>query len=335
MITIKDIAKMANVSTATVSRVLNNNYPVSQEVRERVLNVVKEFNYRPNDVARSLKQKKTYLIGLLVPDISNPYFMEIARGVESVVSHLGYHMLLASTDEDERKELKLLKLFYEKRVEFVVLATRQNQATILNEFIHQGLKLVMVDSEIEGVKADVVVEDNRYGAYQLVQHLIEQGHQKIGIINGLMDISTAQERYQGFHDACIDHKVPIYESYILEGAYNRKKAYDSMVHMINSQSKDLPTAIFSVNNDMTEGVMMACKAIGLQIPNNISLVSFGDIRVPELIEPKLTIIHQNPLEIGQKAGEILLSRISNSTSVPYKKHIISSKIKIGSSVKRI
>lgn len=334
MVTIKDVAKEAGVSIATVSRVINNNYPVSPESREKVIEASKKLKYRPNDIAKSLKQNRTNTIGLLVPDISNPYFMGIATGIEQILSPLGYNIIFASTNEDENKELKLLGAFYERRVDFLVLGTRQTNANKINQFIEQGLKIILVDSTIENVKTDVIVEDNYKGAFSLTEKLINAGHKNIGIINGVMSVSTAKERYQGFCDACKDHGIEINKDYVLEGSYSRSKAYESAINMFK-KCKQLPSAIFSANNYMTEGFMIACREQCISIPDDISLASFGEISVPELVSPRLTIVKQDSEHIGRIVGRIVTKRLFSKNSMLYKEHIIKTEVKNGKSIRVI
>lgn len=334
MVTIKDVAKEAGVSIATVSRVLNDNYPVSDESREKVLEACKKLKYRPNDVARSLKHNRTNTIGLVVPDISNPYFMRIAISIERIVSEYGYNIIFASTHEDKNKEIELLETFYERRVDFLVLATRQRDSKKINQFIDQGFKIILVDSSLDNVKTDVIVEDNYNGAYSLTEELIKAGHEKIGIINGLMSVSTAKERYRGFYEACNDYGIKINEGYILNGDYGRSKSYKVTMDMFKKYKK-LPSAMFSANNYMTEGFMIACKEFGLSIPDDISLVSFGEISVPELTEPRLTIINQDSEYMGQRVGEVIVKRLDNSQPNAYREHVIKNQIKYGKSIKVI
>ncbi|WP_105616101.1 LacI family DNA-binding transcriptional regulator [Vallitalea okinawensis] len=330
MATIKDVAKEARVSTATVSRVLNGNYPVSQDAKEKVENAIKALNYHPNAVARSLKQNKTYLIGVLVPDIANPYFMDLARGIESVVSVEGYNLVFGSTDEDASKEMNLLRVLNEKRVDAVVVATRQEKPDKINELINQGLNILMVDTYIKDIKCDYVVEDDYDAAYRLVKHLIEHGHTQIAIVNGLLSVSTSQQRLRAYKDALEEYGIPINDKFLLQGDYNRECSYQSMKQLLKEEV--LPTAIFSTNNIMTESVMLAAKEAGLSIPEDLSLVSFGNITLPGLIEPQLTYIKQNSFEMGKRAGNLILDKLDH-TFFESKEHIIHLDMQAGDSVK--
>lgn len=336
MATIKDVAEKAGVSTATVSRVLNDNYPVSKVAYEQVMAAIEATGYRPNAVAKSLKMNKTYMIGMVVPDISNPYFMEIARGVENIVSSYGYTLTFASTDEDPNKEVKLLKALNDKRVDYVILASSLDNEAPLKELMKHGLKLLMVDTILSGLKLDFVVEDNEQASYQLIDYALQLGHEKVGIVNGIMNISTAKARYEGYKKALLDRGIAYNNQYTVDGGYYRDIAYKNVKTMLQKNIHDLPTLLYATNNQMTEGAMMAIKEMGLKIPEDISIVSFGDITLPQLVDPRLTVIQQSSRAIGEKAGELLMNRLENPKfKEAYKTYVIPSEFVVRDSVKRL
>jgi len=330
-VTIKQIAEEANVSGATVSRVVNNNYPVSEEVRLKVLKAISELNYQPNGVARSLKSKKTHMIGIVVADITNPYFMQIAKGVESVVSSKGYNLLFCSTNENPSREHGLLRLLNEKRVDAIVLATCDKDGSHIKHLIEHGIPVIMVDRKISGLDIDTIVEDNFNASYNITNYLISKGHKKISIVNGLLNVSTGKERFEGFKKALGDNGILLIEKYVLKGDFKREDAYREAKNMIKKQKNDLPTAIFAANNLMAEGTMIAICEQGLRMPEDISIVSFGDLSISQLIKPKLTVISQNAYAIGQRAGEIALERTSGKQK-NYKEFVLVPEMEIGESV---
>jgi len=335
LLTIKEVAKKANVSTATVSRVLNNNYPVSEKLRLKVLEAVRELNYQPNDIARSLKTKKTHMIGIVVSDITNPYFMQIAKGVESIVSSKGYNLVFCSTNENSSREIELLRLLNEKRVDAIILATCQKDGSYIKQLIDQGLPVILVDRKISGCEnVDTIIGDDFSASYNIVNYLISRGHKKISILNGLLNISTGEERFKGFKKALEDNGIPIVEKYILKGNFQRDYAYRAVKTMIMERKSDLPTAIFATNNFMAEGAMIAIYEQGLSIPEDISLVSFGNLTVPQLVKPRLTVVSQNPYVIGQESGKLVLERI-NGKRDNYRKFVMSLKMQEGDSVNSI
>lgn len=311
MATIKDVAKEAGVSTATVSRVINDNYPVHMDTREKVMEVIKRLNYKPNAVARGLKNKETFLVGMITPDIANPFFMEIAKGIESQIADLGYNIIFCSGDEtDPGRELKMLEMLHEKQVDAVILDTRSTNPDELNLFVELGMKIVLIDAKLKGAKADLVSEDSYQASKRALQYAIEMGHQKIGIIKGNMNVSTAQERYKAYLDALMENEIDFNPNYCLEGMYDLHTTFEAVKSLLEKEKSDLPTMIFSSNNRMTEGALMAMMNKGFKVPEDISLISFGNIVLPDLFRPHLAVIVQRPYEIGIQAGKLLLKRLN-------------------------
>jgi DNA-binding LacI/PurR family transcriptional regulator len=337
-VTIKEVALAAGVSTATVSRVINNNYPVSEDVRKKVSDIINELNYERNEIARSLKSSKSYMIGIVVSDILNPYFMSIAKGVESFVNPHGYNLIFCSSDENREKELNLLKLLSEKRVDAIVLASCNYDAAEINEIIKKGVKIIVVDSKIPGVHADTIVEDGFSGAYSLINHVIGLGHKKIAVVNGSLEVSTGKERFAGYKTALENNKLELKDDYIAYGNFKREDAYLAVKDMLERNKNDLPTTIFTSSNFMAEGTIIAIKELGLRIPEDISVVSFGNISVPALVQPALTYVSQDAFAIGCKAGEILLRELNSSKTegvVTYKEYVLVPQLIVGESVKKL
>ena len=336
--TIKEVAKRAGVCISTVSRVLNNNYPVSDQIKENVLAAIHELDYQPNGIARSLKSRRTDTIGVIVADISNTFFMQMAKGIESVVNNHGYNLIIASTSEKEEKELKILKTLSEKRVDAIIISSCSTNGRYIKELTEKGLPMVLIDRKIPSLSLDSIVEDNFSASYKLVDYLISNGHEKISILNGLNFVSSGLERFEGYKKALKDNGIKVRDEYTLEGAFQKENAYEKVKELLDKfDRKQLPTAIFAANNLMAEGAMIALSEKGLRIPEDISLVSFGDISSPELVKPRLTVISQKAFDMGQKAGEIVIKRI-NSDSIGgsnYKEIVIVSDMNIGQSVSRL
>jgi len=221
MTNIKQVAREAGVSTATVSRVLNGSGYASREAREKVLQAIERLNYRPNAIARSLKQDKTYTIGILVPDISNPYFMRMSKGIEDVVRGEGYHLIFASTDEDPDKEAHLLELFSEQRVDVIVLAASSSTDALLTELAGSGIHVILADRRLPGIgrKLDTFLEDNAAASRQLTERLIHDGHKRIAVIHGGYRISTSAERLEGYRAAMEDYGLSVDERYLFDGRF--------------------------------------------------------------------------------------------------------------------
>jgi LacI family transcriptional regulator len=332
-VTIKDVAKYAQVSIATVSRVLNDNYPVSKETKEKVLKAMNELNFKPNSIARSLKSNITHLIGVVLPDISNSFFMEIIKGIDSVVSKEEYSLILSYTDENFERELNVLKRLSQKRVDAIILASSNTDNKYVDDLIKENIPVVLIDRKIKNSNVDVIVSDDFGSSYMLTKYLIEMGHKDICIVNGNLNVSTGIERYEGFKAAMMDHNIEIKDDFILNGYYSWEKAYERVKKLITDKKK-IPTAIFAANNRMAEGAMLVLKENHLKIPDDVSLVTFEEIENQKLIEPKLTCIKQNALLMGKKAGQMILERIKDKEANP-KEIVVVSDLVINGSVKKI
>lgn len=309
--TIKEVAAEAEVSTATVSRVLNESGYVSPEVKERVYQAMSKLNYQPSAIARSLKQDKTFMIGIIVPDITNPYFMGISRGIEDIVGQEGFQLLFCSSDESPEKEASLLQLLHKKRVDAIVLATTGGNTEMINSLMDNGQLIVLIDRRLEqegeAPALDLVAEDNKHGAYLLTKLLLDEGHTHIGVVNGLTRVSTGRERLEGVLDAMkergFENNVTLYS-----GDFSTEGGVRAVRKFLKEPVK--PTAIVSLNNQMSLGVLLELVGNGLRIPDDMAVASFGEVEAGRLLKnPRLYYVDQQPYDMGTKAGHILLQRI--------------------------
>lgn len=330
--TIKDVAKKARVSTATVSRVLNGNYPVSDEVRERVADAVQSLQYKPNQIARSLKKNRTNLIGVVVADIANPFFMNVGKGLEATMAAKSYNLIFCSTNESAEKEEDIVNMLIEKKVDAIVISACSTQTTVVQRIMENRIKVVLIDRKVNipTMSIDCITNDNFNGAMLLTEYLIQKGHRNIGIMNGILTTSTAIERFSGFKYAMNRSGIDIDERFVLWGKYSKQVAYEATERLIKTGKT--PSAIVCGNNVMAEGVMRALKDYHFRIPEDISLVSFGMLANQELIEPKITCIDQSPFLMGQKAGEILLAYLANSTGFSGSEIVLNNEFLEGNSV---
>ncbi|MBW8351759.1 LacI family transcriptional regulator [Bacillus sp. IITD106] len=316
-VTIKDVAKESGVSTATVSRVLSNTGYASDEIKERVRTAAKNLNYQPNAIARSLKMDRTNTIGVIIPDISNPYFMRISRGIEDTLQNENYNLIFVSGDENQTKEQKMLKVLMEKRVDAIVLATSGGNDELIYQIRDSGVPIVLIDRKLQGDahEIDSVVEDNLEGAYQLTKRLIQQGHTNIGVINGSLKVSTGLERYLGFKKAMDEYRLDLYPELIFNGNFLEEDGVKAVTNFLQLDRK--PTAVLSFNNTMTFGAIIQLKRMGLNIPDDIVIASYGETEAAQLLEaPNILYVKQLPYEIGVKVGEILLDRLINNIKGP-------------------
>lgn len=311
-LTIKDVAKVAGVSTATVSRVLNETGYVSDEVRQQVLSTVQTLNYQPNAIARSLKLDRSRSIGMIVPDMTNPYFTAIAGTLQRKLLSAGYRVLFMDSDEKPEKEREALDVLRSSRVDGIVLAGTGGNKEQLRHILGAGIPLVLVDRSIPGVGADLVMEDNRSPASDAVTFLLERGHTRIGIVGGPDHISTANERYGGVVEAFEAAGVPMPSDTVVQGDFTRASGKQAIRSLLSLPEP--PTAVFSANNEMTFGLYLGMKELGVAT-DSLEVVSFGDLEFASLFRHRLSVIVQNPELIGETAAEMLLKRLADETKM--------------------
>jgi len=311
--TIKDVAIKAGVSPATVSRVVGNYGYVSDQTRNIVLAAIKELGYHPNAIARSMVTKSTGTIGLVVTDITNPFFAQLARKVEEVTWKDGYTLILANTDEDLEHEYAVVRVMQEKRVDgLIVIPASSTPAPHLKELTDQGIALVLADRKNHACQVDVVMVDNEDGAYKAVSHLTSLGYQRIGMVLDNPEISTNVERMVGYRKALIDVGLKIDEELIKSCQYTKQSAYKLVCKLLSNPSP--PDALFTANNFMTIGAFKAIRELGLKIPDDIALVGFDDLDWDGLHDTILTAVSQPVHDIGKLAAQRLLARIAGDDS---------------------
>ena len=312
-ITIKNVAKEAGVSTATVSRVINGVSGVRPSTIKKVNDAIARINYVPNAVARNLKTEKTNTIGLLVSNISNSHFTFMAKTIEQILRDEGYIVIFCSTDDRADMELKYLQRLMSLRVDGLILnTTGQNDDYVAG--LSNMLPIVLVDRYIHNHKffGDFVGSNNFDGMKTMTRHLVDLGHRKIGIITSNLLASTGRERLRGFQAAmqnigvCVDDNYPYrYDS----SFFNIEGGMDGSKYLMSLEDK--PTAIAVINNDMAIGVYKYLYANHISVPEEVSIVSYGNIENSELFCIEPTYVTLNPHFIGEKAGQYLLSRINN------------------------
>ena len=305
----KDVAELAEVSVSTVSHVLNGTRKVSEETRGGVLAAVEELGYRPNLLAKGLKTRRTFTIGLLISDIQNAFFTSLVRGVEDEALSRGYHLFLCNTDEDPGREDEYVTELAKKRVDGLMVAPSARREDYVRRLRAEGVPFVFVDREVEGVEADVVSVDNKTGMGLIAEHLVGLGHRRIGMISGPLDKASGFERYTGLKEALDDLGAPLEEGLVRFGDFRTTGGMEAARGLMGLPSP--PTALVIANNQMTLGAMLAAKEAGLVIPKDISLVGFDDPEWAPLADPPLTALAQPTYEMGVRAAELLLDRIEN------------------------
>ncbi len=305
---IKDIAEDAGVSIATVSRVLNDSQPVSKELRERVMSSVQRLGYRPNVLARGLRLKRTFVIGVIVPNIRNAYFTDIVRAVEDVALEAGFVVTVVSSDQDLDKERRYVDVLRNRLVDGALVAVADRHRSDLSPLIDSQVPVVLIDRRLEACGAcDSVTVDVRQGAYVAVQHLIQRGYERIGMISGPLSVSTAADKLAGYRQALADSGRPVDESLIYMGDYTEDSGSRLARAMLRAPVP--PQAVLVANNMMTLGFVRVVKEYGLRVPHDIAFISFDDSAWASLVTPPVTLVDQPTYELGKAAMEILLDRI--------------------------
>jgi LacI family transcriptional regulator len=317
----EDVARLAGVSRATVSYVINNrtdgNVRISEETRCRVLEAVEELGYRPNVLARSLRQGQTHTIGMIVPDNTNPFFAEVARGVEDTSFEQGYSVILCNSDSDLDKELLYTNVLAEKRVDgilFVAVGMSAERICVLQE---RRMPVVVVDRDLPDVAVDSVMTANERGGWLATRHLIELGHRRIGCIAGPSDVTPSAERVTGYRQALREAALPVEEGLIMRGDFQYESGYQAARQLLSMD--DPPTAVFACNDLMAIGTISAAVELGRQVPADLSVVGFDDVPLASFANPALTTVVQPKYEIGVVAATMLLERMQDPDRPPQRK----------------
>ncbi len=311
MASLTDVARHANVSIATVSRVINNSDKVVPDTRALVHKAMAELGFKPNRVARRLRQRGgvRHLLGLIIPDIQNPFFAEMARGVEDVAYANKFAVMLCNSDEDLKKEEFYLDVLQSESVDGIILPPINERDAAVLRLVESGLPIVTVDRSLSHQAMDKVEVDNRRGAFEAVEHLIKLGHRRIGLIAGRMNVSTSRERRQGYEDAHATYKVPLKADYVRGGDFKQASGRAMADELLDLAEP--PTALFVLNNLMTVGALEAIHRRKLKIPKEIAVIGFDDLPWAEALDPPLTVVRQPAYAVGQAAAELLLKRLED------------------------
>ncbi|MCD9510969.1 substrate-binding domain-containing protein [Photobacterium phosphoreum] len=314
MATMKDIAKLAGVSTSTVSHVINKNRFVSEEISQRVNNAAKELHYSgPSVLARSFKVNRTKTLGMLVTTSTNPFFGEVVKGVERSCYQNGYSLILCNTEGDHQRMRESINTLLQKRVDGLILMCSSLEGERIEMFDHYpDIPVVVMDWGSMLFSSDKIQDNSLRGGYMATQYLIAAGHSDIGCITGPLIRYQAQMRYEGYKRAINEAGLIFNADWIVEADFECEGGYDAFMKM--QQHDCLPSAIFVSNDMMAMGVINAANECGIDIPNDLSLIGYDDIHIAKFMSPALTTIHQPKYRLGQAAVETLLKRLDNPTS---------------------
>lgn len=306
MATMKDIARLAQVSTSTVSHVINGSRFVSDEIREKVMRIVAELNYTPSAVARSLKVRETKTIGLLVTATNNPFFAEVMAGVEQYCQKNQYNLIIATTGGDAKRLQQNLQTLIHKQVDGVLLMCGDSRFQADME-LEVSLPLVVMDWWFTELNADKILENSEYGGYLATKSMVDAGHQKIGIITGNLRKSVAKNRLQGYKKALSEANIVLNPDWIVESHFDFEGGIVGAQKLLSLS--DRPTAIFCCSDTIAIGAYQAIQNQGLRIPQDISIMGYDDIELARYLFPSLSTISQPKAELGKLAVETLLQRI--------------------------
>ncbi len=325
MVTIYDIAKQANVSAMTVSRVINNSGKISEATRARVKKVMKDMHYIPNAMARSLVKQQTMILSLLITDITNPFYTTLARGAEDAAKQHGYKLMFGNSDEDYQKEKDYVEAILSMRVDGVLFApTGDRSAPHLHMLQRQRIPFVLLDREVPGIESDWVAGDSKEGAKSLVEHFISLGHRRIALVNGSTDVSTARQRRDGYVEALKLNDVPLDPLLMVHVNY-KSFADEGIIHRFMSLPST-PTAIFAGNNFIAIDVVRMLQEQGKRVPEDVSVACFDDLGARAQLNPFLTVAAQPAYQFGYMGMQLLIERIQGKAGAAWRKIIFPSEL---------
>jgi LacI family transcriptional regulator, galactose operon repressor len=303
-VTLEDIARALNVSKMTVSRAINNHPEISTETRARILATARKMKYRPNQFARALTTKQSYLIGIVVPDLMHSYFAEICRGVEAHARPAGYQNLICSTDEEARKEKDEIEALLSRTDGLIVASTLlANEAKFYRRLISEGAHIVLIDRLLEGLRCSAVTTDDVHVGVLATEHLIQLGHRRVGHLRG-PNVSTSLKRFDGYQQAMKKARL---KPLSRDCGFTEREGYTAMRKWI--AAGDLPSAIFAANDPAAIGAMQAMNDAGLKVPDDVAFVGAGSIHYGDMLRVPLTTIAWSTAEMGQAAAKLLLELI--------------------------
>lgn len=315
MITIGQIAEMAEVSKSTVSRVLNSSGYVHENTRNKIEAIIKEYHYSPSATAQNLSRRETNTIGIIIPEVDNPFFGEVLEGISGVIDQNNYTMILCNTGNDGEKEKKVLSMLEQQRVKGVIFAPAIGYSdakaarSVRVQLKNLHIPVVLVDREIENAQWDGVFYENFQSGYLAAERLIKKGSKKIGIITGDMNLKHARDRYQGYAQALEDHHLPVEEQYVFEGNYMADRAYEIALDMFR-QGKE-PEGLVLCNNATTLGFLRALRECKKKLDRDIQAVGIDHIAILDTIGYQYECVTRDAKGMGRKAMELLMERFEN------------------------
>jgi LacI family transcriptional regulator len=330
MITIYDIAEKAQVSVATVSRLLNKPEIVSSRTADKIFQIMEELNYQPNQIARSLTKQRTNTIGVIISNVKNTFINSWYRFIEEYAETHDFNLLLCNTDQEPAREMKYIKLFQSQRVDGIIIAPCAKKS--VEYLIKSNIPFILFNRVYKGIKTNFVTTDHYQGAYDITEYLIKLGHKRIAVLKGPGAMYFDIQRYFGFEDAMKKHELKIDKDLVMNCEFNELKALNGTEELLGR--KDKPTAIFSFNSFMTLGAIRAIQNKNLSIPKDISLVCYDEIPGYTIFQPKITHVLQPIEQLGTNTIGVLINMIRNQNS-KFIRRYLKPNLVIGNSCRRI
>ncbi|MBB6671121.1 catabolite control protein A [Cohnella nanjingensis] len=329
-VTIYDVAREAGVSMATVSRVVNNNPNVKPQTRKKVYEAIERLGYRPNAVARGLASKKTTTVGVVIPDIANAIFAEVARGIEDIANMYHYNIILCNADKRKEKEIRVINTLLEKQVDGLLFMGGAVTDEHLQAFNTSNVPIVLCATTDEKGAMPSVDIDHESAAFDAVQRLIAEGHRKIAMISGtLQDPANGYARYQGYKKALEQAGIPFDEDYVRIGNYRYESGIEAMQHFLGLSNR--PTAVFAATDEMAIGAIHSIQDEGLKVPEDVSVISVDNIRMASMVRPQLTTVAQPMYDIGAVSMR-LLTKLMKKENVEQSRVVLPHELIVRSSV---
>lgn len=315
MSTIRDVARIAGVSTATVSRVINSPEVVNLETRDRVSRAMKACRYKYNALARGFVTKQSHTLGLIVPSITNSIFAESTRGVQDFANQKGYQVIIGNSDYQYEKEVRLCEVLRERQVEGLIITTTSLKGKILKTLMDDGFPFVLIYSTIRKGPFSAVGVDNFLGGYRATEHLIKLGHRRVAMLAGGFSFSDKSlNRWHGYKKCLCDNNIPYDPTLVVQTLYTLESGRQGIKSLLSTDNP--PTAVFCSNDFMAIGAIQGAKELGIFTPENLSIVGFDDMAISSYLSPGLTTIRQPAYEMGRDGVEILLNSIQSQLKKP-------------------
>lgn len=317
-VTMRQIAERAKVSIGTVSHVINRTAKVRPALQERVLEAIHSMGYQPSALAQGLRRNRTNMLGMVIPDITNPFFPGVVRGVEDVAFRRSFRVILCNADNDPSKEASYVRELRSYHIAglLIIPAASADIAGHLRAYASASVPVVCIDRVPDGWKGDAVLVANADGAYLATRHLIQMGHTRLAVITGPLKLTNAAERLKGFMRALNDSRIQIEPEFVQEARFDTESGYQAALRLLRMLPR--PTAIFACNDLMAFGVLQAARELNLQCPEDLSIAGFDSLEFTKFTDPSLTTVYQPGYQLGATAGRLLLQRIDGMRSATKK-----------------